>query len=82
MFGLAHGTMLFAPSENTFDHRPARFQTCHSLDRRMVRSSMALLRVLPVLVTAWFCVTCVPRADGAKIRDMIGRIHTPCPHRP
>ena len=25
---------------------------------RVVRSSMALLRVLPVLVTAWFCVTC------------------------
>jgi len=25
---------------------------------RVVRSSMALLRVLPVLVTAWFYVTC------------------------
>jgi hypothetical protein len=25
---------------------------------RVVRASMALLRVLPVLVTAWFCVTC------------------------
>jgi len=35
---------------------------------------MALLRVLPVLVTAWFCVTCGRHVDGAKIGDMIGGI--------
>ena len=30
MFGLAHGAMLLAPSENALDHRPARLR--HSLD--------------------------------------------------
>src|SRR5712664_2968674 len=35
---------------------------------------MALLRFLPVLVTAWFCVHMRRHADGAKIGDMIGGI--------
>jgi len=35
---------------------------------------MALLRVLPVLVTALFCVTCGVTFDGPKIGHMIGRI--------
>lgn len=40
---------------------------------RVVRWSMALLRFLPVLVTAWFCVTCGVM-PGAEIGDVIGRI--------
>ena len=72
MFGLAHSAMLLAPSENALDHRPARLR--HAIPRcRVVRSSMALLRFLPVLVTAWLCHM-RRHADGAKIGDMIGRI--------
>ena len=35
---------------------------------------MALVRVLPVLVTAWFCVTCGVMPMARRLADMIGGI--------
>ena len=57
MFGLAHGAMLLAPSEDALDIARRDCDMPYP-ECRVVRSSMALVRVLPVLVTAWFCVTC------------------------
>src|ERR1700730_13619329 len=37
---------------------------------RVVRSSMALLRVLPVLVTALFCVTCGVALMARRLRSL------------
>jgi len=57
MFGLAHGAMLLAPTEDAFDHRPARLRHAMALGARGP-FSMALRRLLPVLVMPLFCVTC------------------------
>jgi hypothetical protein len=66
MFGLAHGAMLLAPSKNALDLArrdcDMPYPGC-----RVVRSSMALLRVLPVLVAARSC-------SGIELDD--------CPHCP
>jgi len=44
MFGLAHGAMLLAASENALDHRPARLRHAIALrPGRFVTSEVALL---------------------------------------
>ena len=82
MFGLAHGAMLLAPSENALDHRPSRLRHAIALmpgGSFIDGTGAGLARFGDGLVL------CHMRrhADGAKIGDMIGRIvRTPCPHRP
>jgi hypothetical protein len=57
IFGLAHGAVLLALTQ---DAPIVARRDCDMpyLGCHVVRSSMALLLVLPVLVTAWICVTC------------------------
>src|ERR687897_2001695 len=71
MFGLAHGAVLLAPSEDALDHRPTRLR--HAVPRMprgsFVDSAVAGLAgfgdglVLPHMRR---------HADGTKIGDMIG----------
>jgi hypothetical protein len=83
MFGLAHGSVLLAPTEDALGHRPRRDCDMPYPGCRVVRSSMALLRVLPVLVTALFCVTCGVTLLARRLDWRHDRPYrTPCPHRP
>src|SRR3979409_2457775 len=71
MFGLAHGAMLLAPSENALDHRPTGLRHAIAL---MPRGSFVDGAVAGL---AGFGDGLVLRhmrrhADGAKIGDMIG----------
>ena len=73
MFGLAHRTVLLAPTEDALDHRPARLR--HAVPR-MPRGSFV---DGAVAVLAGFGDRLVLRhmrchVDGAKIGDMIGGI--------
>src|SRR5437660_5883309 len=73
MFGLTHGAMLLATSENALDHRPARLR--HAI-ARMPRGSFVDGAVAGL---AGFGDGLVLRhmrrhTDGAKIGDMIGGI--------
>jgi len=73
MFGLAHGAMLLAPSEDALDHRPTRLR--HAISRMPCGSFVDGA----VAGLAGFGDGLVSRhmrrhADGAKIGDMIGGI--------
>src|ERR1700693_3738228 len=73
MFGLAHGAVLLAPTEDALSHRPARLR--HAIPR-MPRGSFIDGAVAGL---AGFGDGLVLRhmrchVDGAKIGDMIGRI--------
>src|SRR3981189_936594 len=73
MFGLAHGAVLLAPTEDAFDHRPARLR--HAISR-MPRGSFVDGAVAGLAGFGDGLVLCHMRrhADGAKIGDMIGGI--------
>src|ERR1700709_247616 len=73
MFGLAHGAMLLAPSEDALGHRPARLR--HAISR-MPRGSFVDGAVAVLASFGDGLVLCHMRchADGAKIGDMIGGI--------
>src|SRR6516162_2095547 len=57
MLGLAHCTVLFAPAEDAFGHRPARLRDAVALVPRGA-SVDELRRRLPVEVMLSFCATC------------------------
>src|SRR3979490_2931218 len=73
MFGLAHGAMLLAPSENALDHRPARLRDAVP---RMPRGSFVDGAVAVLAGFGDGLVLCHMRrhADGARMGDMIGDI--------
>lgn len=73
MFGLAHGAVLLAPSEDALDHRPARLR--HTISG-MPRGSFVDGTVAGLAGFGDGLVLCHMRrhADGAKVGDMIGGI--------
>src|ERR1700681_3502833 len=73
MFGLAHGAMLLAPSEDALDHRPARLRDAIAW---MPGGSFVDGAVAGLAGFGDGLVLCHMRrhADGAKIGDMIGGI--------
>jgi hypothetical protein len=73
MFGLAHGAMLLAPSENALDHRPSRLRHAIAL---MPGGSFIDGTGAGLAGFGDGLVLCHMRrhTDGAKIGDMIGRI--------
>ena len=73
MFGLAHGAMLLAPSENALDHRPSRLRHAIALmpGGSFIDGTGAGLAGFGdgLVLRHMRC-----HVDGAKIGDMIGRI--------
>ena len=58
MFGLAHRTVLLAPTEDAFDHGAARLRHSIAIMSRGAFFVGGFRRLLPVLVMLLFCVTC------------------------
>ena len=73
MFGLAHGAMLLAPSENALDHGPARLR--HAVPR-MPRGPFVDGAAAVLAGFGDGLILCHMRrhADGTKIGDMVGGI--------
>src|SRR5215510_9263495 len=73
MFGLAHGAVLLAPSENALDHRPSRLRYAVP---RMPRGSFVdgAAAVLAGFSDGLILRHMRRHAHGAKIGDMISRI--------